>query len=302
MPRVQWVSTGIYALSPHGGLAITLATTTLERVATRFVSGSAQSQGRLVGGASAWTYTGVLAGANFKAVGFSAGRVTGPVVVARKKGELTVQSTLTGAGGGGSGYLAALLGPRPVAEIQYARLSDGRQLIRKLKAVGTGLKLDATGERTLLGGLSFKGDAQLTNLRAAGPGSKGTATTAWTASQGGVGKPWLVSVDGKGVGFATGYAELDRLLGAAPRFKGKAEITGRQFAVQSAELTGALANARAAGLIGPAGALSAAHRYRAGRHGLNLGDCLHYAVAKYHGIPILATADEFRQTDLETVP
>jgi ribonuclease VapC len=49
-------------------------------------------------------------------------------------------------------------------------------------------------------------------------------------------------------------------------------------------------------------ALLAAHRYRAGRHGLNLGDCLHYACAKYHGIAILATADEFRQTDLETVP
>ena len=49
-------------------------------------------------------------------------------------------------------------------------------------------------------------------------------------------------------------------------------------------------------------ALSAAHRYRAGRHGLNLGDCLHYACAKYYRIPILATDDEFRQTDLETVP
>jgi ribonuclease VapC len=49
-------------------------------------------------------------------------------------------------------------------------------------------------------------------------------------------------------------------------------------------------------------ALSAAHRYRAGRHGLNLGDCLHYACAKFYGVPILATADEFRQTDLETVP
>jgi len=48
-------------------------------------------------------------------------------------------------------------------------------------------------------------------------------------------------------------------------------------------------------------ALSAAHRYRAGRHGLNLGDCLHYACAKFYGVPILATADEFRQTDLETV-
>ena len=49
-------------------------------------------------------------------------------------------------------------------------------------------------------------------------------------------------------------------------------------------------------------ALSAAHRYRAGRHGLNLGDCLHYACAKFYGVPILATDGEFRQTDLETAP
>jgi ribonuclease VapC len=49
-------------------------------------------------------------------------------------------------------------------------------------------------------------------------------------------------------------------------------------------------------------ALSAAHQYRSGRHGLNLGDCLHYACAKYFAAPILATADEFRQTDLTTVP
>jgi ribonuclease VapC len=49
-------------------------------------------------------------------------------------------------------------------------------------------------------------------------------------------------------------------------------------------------------------ALSAAHRYRSGRYGLNLGDCLHYACAKYFAVPILATADEFRQTDLTTVP
>jgi ribonuclease VapC len=49
-------------------------------------------------------------------------------------------------------------------------------------------------------------------------------------------------------------------------------------------------------------ALSAAHRFRAGRRGLNLGDCLHYACAKYYSVPILATDDEFRQTDLETIP
>ncbi|TCU13501.1 type II toxin-antitoxin system VapC family toxin [Rhizobium sullae] len=49
-------------------------------------------------------------------------------------------------------------------------------------------------------------------------------------------------------------------------------------------------------------ALSAAHRYRSGCRGLNLGDCLHYACAKYFDVPILATADEYRQTDARTVP
>ena len=51
---------------------------------------------------------------------------------------------LTGAGGAGKGYLGALLGARPVADVQYARLADGRQLIRRVRATGAGLKLDAT--------------------------------------------------------------------------------------------------------------------------------------------------------------
>jgi ribonuclease VapC len=48
-------------------------------------------------------------------------------------------------------------------------------------------------------------------------------------------------------------------------------------------------------------AVDAAHRFCAGRRGLNLGDCLHYACAKHHRMPILATGGEFGQTDLETV-
>jgi len=62
-------------------------------------------------------------------------------------------------------------------------------------------------------------------------------------------------VDGKGVGFATGYAELDRLLGAAPRFKRNAHLQGARFSFGSTGLSGALASAKGAGLIGPAGAL-----------------------------------------------
>jgi ribonuclease VapC len=48
-------------------------------------------------------------------------------------------------------------------------------------------------------------------------------------------------------------------------------------------------------------ALSAAQQFRSGRYGLNLADCLHYACAKHYRVQILATDDEFRRTDLETI-
>ena len=48
--------------------------------------------------------------------------------------------------------------------------------------------------------------------------------------------------------------------------------------------------------------LEAAQRFRTGPGRLNLADCFHYACARHYGVPILSTADEFRFTDLETVP
>tara|TARA_R110002020_G_scaffold14062_17_gene50011 strand:- start:4390 stop:4632 length:243 start_codon:yes stop_codon:yes gene_type:complete len=46
----------------------------------------------------------------------------------------------------------------------------------------------------------------------------------------------------------------------------------------------------------------AAARFRAGRRGLNLADCMHFAFARHFDVPILATASEFRQTDLAVAP
>lgn len=43
-------------------------------------------------------------------------------------------------------------------------------------------------------------------------------------------------------------------------------------------------------------------RYGRGARRLNMADCIHYATARHFGVPILSTADEFRSTDLETVP
>ncbi len=49
-------------------------------------------------------------------------------------------------------------------------------------------------------------------------------------------------------------------------------------------------------------AVGAADRYGSGRRRLNLGDGLHYACARHYAVPILATADAFRQTDLDVAP
>lgn len=49
-------------------------------------------------------------------------------------------------------------------------------------------------------------------------------------------------------------------------------------------------------------ALDAARRFRRGPIRLNLADCFHYACARHYGVPILSTADEFRFTDIQTVP
>lgn len=46
----------------------------------------------------------------------------------------------------------------------------------------------------------------------------------------------------------------------------------------------------------------AAQRYGRGPRRLNLADCFHYACAKHFAVPMLSTANEFRLTDLETVP
>ncbi|MGH1574027.1 type II toxin-antitoxin system VapC family toxin [Methylobacterium sp. P31] len=51
-----------------------------------------------------------------------------------------------------------------------------------------------------------------------------------------------------------------------------------------------------------AAALAAHARYGKGRHParLNLGDCLAYACAQVHGVPLLYVGDDFPQTDIRS--
>ena len=242
-------------LTGKDGLALVVTSRSLGRLTNDIVDGQATTRGVLAGQASDWTYAGALTATDFKVIGYSLARAQGPVKVSRRNGELTIEGVLGGDGGSGKGYVPALLGVRPKADVAISRLKDGRWLMRRIVAKGAGLDLQATGERTLLGGLSFKGEAQMANLQAARIGAKGRATASWSAGSGGHGKPWVFTVDARGAAFATGFGELDRLLGSAPRLRGKLEYLKGVVSVNEAQLEGALGSARTAGLIGPAGAL-----------------------------------------------
>jgi translocation and assembly module TamB len=162
------------------------------------------------------------------------------------------------------------MGAAPKASFEGARLADGRLALRELVLTGPGVKLEASGGRSLLGGLTFKGKAAISNLAAARAGAAGSASATWSASQSKAGQPWVLTADARGDRFATGYAEIDRLLGAKPQIKAQANVQGRRVAVGSASLQGAALKASTAGVLAADGGLtfkldwSASGPFRAG--------------------------------------
>jgi len=186
-------------------------------------------------------------------LGYRLARARGPASVGWKRGELSLKASATTEGGGGQGLLA-VLGRAPSAQFEGARLKDGRFLIRSARVQAPNLTVVAQGERGVLGGLSFRGEAKVGSLAPVHPGMKGQATARWSASQG-VDRPWLLTVDARGGNFATGLPELDRLLGKAPRLKARASWANERLSVADAKLDGTAASVRASGVLGPGPAL-----------------------------------------------
>jgi translocation and assembly module TamB len=239
-----------------GGLAVEAQVGEMARIVSQPKLGAVAFKGTVKGNATAWTAAGDGQAAGLSEAGYSLGKVSGPLSVSMQKGELTVTADLAGEGGAGKGTLAALLGGRPHAHVVAQRLADGRILLKDIKAQGAGLQVDASGSRSLFGGLDFSGKATVSNLAAARPGAKGQVAGSWSASQGGAGKPWVFTVDAKGAGFGSGLAELDRLLGVTPRLRAKASYANGDVQVAQSTLDGQAGSVRAAGILGKAGGLN----------------------------------------------
>ena len=252
------------------GLAMTATSPALSKVTGGPDMGPAQVSGRMSGDLSDWKFSGQAQVGRFALAGYQLDRIAGPIEFGRRKGQFDLKGKAAGAGGKGGGFAAALLGATPTAAFEGSRLADGRLSLKDLQATGAGLKISATGGRTLLGGLNFKGEAQFSNLAAARAGASGGLSATWSAVQAGSGKPWTLGLDAAGAKFASGYGELDRLLGASPRLKAQAAIAGGEISVSDASLDGAALKAQAAGVKGSDGALrfkldwSASGPFRAG--------------------------------------
>ncbi|HEX4181260.1 MAG TPA: translocation/assembly module TamB, partial [Caulobacteraceae bacterium] len=250
-------------LSAPKGLKISAVVRDLTRITATPSMGAGAFNGTWTGGAADWRLAGALAINKLAMGGYTLARAEGPLNLSLAKGELRLQASLAGQGGAGRGVAAALGGARPRLSLQASQLPDGRILLRSLNADGAGLDLAATGDRNLFGGLNLKGTLRLSNLAAAGAGATGRIDTKWSAIQARAKTPWNLTLDAQGQGLASGYAELDRLLGPKPALHVQTDFAQGVIAVTDARLTGAAANLAAKGEIGKGGDLKLALNWNA---------------------------------------
>jgi translocation and assembly module TamB len=234
------------------GLAVDLRIADASRLTSVARLGAGRMVGGLGGGPDHWVFAGRAVVDRPGAGGFTLARIAGPLRLEGRGGALTVDASAKGEGGAGHGLLAALLGASPSGSVQLTRLAGGRILIRRLTLAGPGLQLAASGDRGLLGDLSFKGSAVLTNLAAARQGARGAIKADWTAAQASGGKPWSVSFDAAGQNFAAGLGEVDRLLGPSPRLRMAADLGPGGLAVSRSTLDGVAGSVAASGMVSAA--------------------------------------------------
>ncbi len=239
-----------WRLRQTDGMDLRVSVSEIKRWVGALEAGPSRASGVLSGTLPRWRYEGRVEVDRLDQFGYRATRFAGPMTVTGIPGEIRLQADLNGAGGTGAGLVPALLGATPRIQLDGARLRDGRLLARELHVTGAGLQVDASGDRSLLGVLSFKGTMALSRLERAHAGAQGVVRASWSATQRGL-SPWGLRFDAKGEDFASGYPELDRLLGRAPRMVGQADYGREGLAVQEAEITGEKAQATLRGTLAP---------------------------------------------------
>lgn len=229
------------------GLEVNLLAPSAGRLVDGLQAGPARVTGRLSGDLEAWAFKGDARLERASLSGYTLGAVSGPVELSGRKGRLDLDARVRGAGGRGQGLAFALLGAAPSLDIKAARLASGELLVEDLKASGAGFTASGSGSRGLLGGLSFNAKAQVSRLEAGLPGASGRLDARLSARMPRPQAPWEVTLSANGDRFASGVAELDRLLGGRPVLDARFVATPAEVRFSQLDLKGAALQVRAPG-------------------------------------------------------
>lgn len=245
------------------GVRVRVSTPSLTRLAGRPLGDRAAWSAVFRGDAQSWTLRGSVDLLGTEISSYRTQRIRGPVNISARGGRYDVDGDLRAAGGSSAGIIGGLLGSAPRIQFEAARLADGSFLLERLDATGQALKVTGTGGRNLLGGLGFRGRAEVTDAARLRAGADGSFGGSIAASMPPAGAPWEITFDGRGRGFALGVGELDRLLGRTPRLQLVGSLNDGRIQLESARLSGAHGNAAARGVIEGDGRLRLAMNWNA---------------------------------------
>lgn len=237
------------------GVRLEIATPSLARLTGAGIAGPSAYTGVFRGDAKRWRLDGGVSLLNASLASYRATRISGPLNLAVDQGRMDVTADLRAAGGSPAGVIGGLLGATPQVRMAARRMADGGILLRSLDLKGQALDVRGSGGRNLNGGLNFGGQARITDLSRIHRGARGAFGGAIQARSARSGAPWTLSFDGRGDRLATGQAELDRLLGAAPRLQLAGLMRDGPIELNDGRLTGANGRASAKGLIESGGQL-----------------------------------------------
>ena len=229
------------------GVGVTATAPSLGRILGGVEAGAARITGRVSGDPGDWALKGQARVEKAGLAGYVLGALEGPFEVAVAEGRLDLDARIRGAGGRGQGLVFALLGQAPSLDLKAARLADGELLLEDVKAAGAGLRATGSGSRGLLGGLSFSGKAEVSRLDAGLPGASGRLNARWSARLARPQAPWEVTVSASGDRFASGVAELDRLLGGRPQLDARLSLRDADLRFERLDLKGAALQVQAPG-------------------------------------------------------
>jgi len=235
--------------SSPDGIRLAITTRSLSRLTGQTSGAAASYAGVFRGDASQWRLDGSLDLIGPELLSYRAQRLGGPLNVRFRTGRIDLDGDFRARGGSTAGIVGSLLGTTPRLSFEALRQADGAVLLERVNLTGQAVTLTGSGRQTLLGGLGFRGRADITDAARLHPKAGGRFGGAVSASMASNGAAWRLRFDGRGRGLATGMGELDRLLGSAPRLQLTGTLDNGQVAVEQAQLTGARAAAAARGLI-----------------------------------------------------